>query len=160
MWAHQARESNYLVAIMTKNCSCHFYGCLLTIKIPCLLSYWNSTFGVFRAPKKFQLARNKYVSTWNNLLIFRWSYNLDDNAVLTFPAVTSPWTLKYHLLIYLIHFGYISLEIFGVCRPFLIILSLYRENNKKYIWVISLKWDIKGIAQPRLCSSLFRCINN
>ena len=113
MWTPQARESNYLVAIMTKNCSCHFYSCLLTIKIPCLLSYWNGTFGVLRVPKIFQLPRNKYVSTWNNLLILKWSYNLDDNAVLSFPAVTSPWTLKYHLLIYLIHFGYISLEFLG-----------------------------------------------
>ena len=36
---------------------------------------------------------NRYgtnVSTWSNLLILKWSYNLDDDATLTFSAVTLP----------------------------------------------------------------------
>ena len=41
--------------------------------------------------KKLEPVRNKYVSTWSNLLILKWSYNLNDDATLTFSAVTLPF---------------------------------------------------------------------
>ena len=79
----------------------------------------------------------------------------------TFRTCSSPWILKYHLLINLIHFGYISLEllVMQTLSHYHYIERITRSISGSFrlneTWKVSI-----SVAQRRMCWPIFRCINN